>query len=340
MKNKLFKLLPILLLVFFASCDQAPIFYDIAKEVELAEPTVQGDVHSIVKLGSKLYTQNNKIFVKDLKNTQGWTTTVKPPEDGRVVRLASDETYLYALTAEQTENKDGIQKFKFVLSSSLVGTGTWTEVESKEITVEDDDDSTTGIVLFDNGVNGDATSTTGRNAYFRIDGIVYNLTSGAKGTAVSTNGAGDATLAAANLSGTDYFSDTLAFCSDGVDTLYKANAEDETIESSTDNTNWENPVTIENATVMAYAKDKLYVGTTSGLEQVTLDTEGGTPESASNLGSNAEATLGSKYILSIATFGDADGDAIYAGAISLTSSKNHAHALWGYYQSRGNWNYE
>lgn len=334
MKNKLFKLLPLLLLVLFVSCDQAPIFYDIAREIELAEPNVQGDVHSIVKLKDKLYTQNNKIFSKDLKDPQGWTVSTKP--EGRVVKLASDDKHLYAVTAEQLENVDGKQKFKYILWSSEDGTGTWNDIETKEFTIEDDDDDNSGIVLFDNGVN----EATGRNAYFRVDGKVYNLTTtGSKGTEVTGSGVGKATVAAAKGPSKDYFSDSLVFCSSG-SKLYSI--KDGKVATSTDNENWiSSSVSVSNTTAMTYGYDKLYVGTTAGVEQVNLDGVGGDPESvSSHTGSNAEAALGGRYIISIATFGAIDENAIYAGAISLTSSKNHSHALWGYYPDRDNWNYE
>ncbi len=329
MKNKLLKFLPLLLIVLWTSCSQAPIFYDIAREIKLADANVPGDVYSIVKLGNTLYTQNSKIFSKGLKDERGWSSSSSP--SGRVIKLASDDEYLYALTAEQTNNDDSGKEFEYKLWSSLNAAGDWKTIETKELSVDDEDDIT-GIVLFDNGVN----EASGRKAYFRKGGIVYNLTSGVKGDAVTATSASASTVAAAKGSSGDYFSDSLAFCANG-SKLYEV--KDGVLKLSTNGTDWSDPLAIGTVNALTFGDGELYAATDSGIKIVSLDASG-ILTSVSSFGSNASLVFDDSKIISIATFGAADDNAIYAGAISATSSKNNAHALWGYYPSRGNWNYE
>ncbi len=318
MKNIL-KFIPILLL--FVACSQEPIFWAIAQEIELEEPNVIGNINSIVKLKGNLYTQNGNVYKKDLNTIRGWTKIDAP---GRVVALASDDNYLYALVAGQTDDEGLTHAYS--LHASNGGNGNWAKIK----------ESSSAIVLFDNGVIGDDVNTTGRNAYARIDGTVYLLSGTTTTEQAST---GENAVAAANLGGTDHFSNTRAFCSDGTDTLYSVRDGKVKTSSTNADDSWVDfSVSITDATVMVYAKDRLYVGTEEGLEQVTLDAEGGNPTSVSNLDSNAEATTGDMQITSIGYFDDTDGNAIYAGAIEQYSTNDNG--LWGYYPSRGNWNFE
>ena len=84
---------------------------------------------------------------------------------------------------------------------------------------------------------------------------------------------------------------------------------------------------------------RLIAGTKKGLEEIKLDGSK-KPTSAGNLESNAEAAFGESEIFCVAVFHSTDGSnhTTYAGAGKASLSKYNA--LWGYYPSRGNWNYE
>ncbi len=324
--KKIIKLIPFLLLFLLIACEQGIIFHDIALEIELEEPNILGNVNSIVKLNGMLYTQNGNIYNKGLTQERGWTKMSAP---GRVTALASNATHLYALTAEQTDDEG--EAHAYTVWASVDGTGNWTKVTGAA--------SVNTIVLFDNGVLGDADDSTDRKAYVRIEGEVKELIGTVMGSAITTHGADSSTVAAARSNGNDYFSNTRAFCSTGTKLYSVIN---DVIHSSSTNTaeapTWDDlEVSITDATVMVYADDKLYIGTSLGLEQVSLDASGD-PSQATNLPSNAEATTGEKEISALGYFSSFGNNAIYAGATERYSLIGNG--LWGYYPSRGNWNFE
>ncbi len=330
--TKFLKFIPFLLLLL--SCSQEPMFYAITQEIELEEPNVIGNANSIVKLKGDLYTQNGNVYKKPVGTVRGWVQITAP---GGVVALASDEVNLYALTANQTDDEGYAHTYQvYVLVN---GNGDWQKISgvSKDIVTEEGAVYVNAIALFDNGVVGESDNTTNRAAYVRIDSTVKKLngTSATDLTTQPTNAS--SIIAAANLGGKDCFSSTRSFCSNGTDTLYSVI--DGNVKTSSNNVDWiDSAVGVTDATVMEYATDKLYVGTSLGLQQIMLNAVGGTPSSVTNLGSNAEATTGEKEITEVAFFGSVDNDAIYAGAIEQYNTRNNG--LWGYYPARGNWNLE
>ena len=219
----------------------------------------------------------------------------------------------------------------------VLGTSGWQKIEgaSSDILL-----GSKAIALFDNGGN-----AAGTNAYIRVNGKVYKLNGinpvSSLGANITNNGASDKTVACAHLGGNDWFLDTVSICStNGIPAakLYKASGK--TISYSTDGTNYTSSVsTGETITCIAYdkANKRLIAGTKKGLEAIPLNSAG-IPQSAGTLESNAEAALGTSEIFSVASFGDADGNALYAGAGKEKTTKTNA--LWGYYPWRGNWNYE
>ncbi len=318
-------LLTLLLFIFFASCSQEPIFYDISREIKLEEPNVLGNVNSIVKLKDHLYTQNGNIYKKGLKEQRAWNEISNP---GRTVALASDANHLYALVAGQVDDDGEVHSYQLYVL--IDGLGSWKTVAGA---------SSSSIVLFDNGVVGDSTTTSGRRAYIRIAEEVKQLSGDTLGATTTANGAGKETVAAAALGGTDYFSNTRSFCSDGINTLYSIRDDKVSTSPSNLDDSWtDSDVSISDATIMVYALDKLYVGTSIGIEQVQLKAEGDVPDTKSNLPSNAEATTGELIITTLAFFQSVDDNTIYAGAIEQLGTKYNA--LWAYYPSRGNWNFE
>ncbi|MDE5798217.1 MAG: hypothetical protein K2H73_04270, partial [Treponemataceae bacterium] len=107
------------MLAFVATACHEVIFYEIRQEVKLADAQVSGDINSIVRFGmggkEYLFVQSGNIYCKEL---QAGPTTSEPYEGqwkkadkgiigtGNVIRLAADETYLYALAVRIEEDED------------------------------------------------------------------------------------------------------------------------------------------------------------------------------------------------------------------------------------------
>ncbi|WP_428770187.1 hypothetical protein V1L52_12825 [Treponema sp. HNW] len=315
-----------LLGLLIISCSQEPIFWAIDQEIKLTDPSIKGNVYSVVRSGSFLYTANGNIYKKPVKTERGWEKISKPA--GNAVYLAASNSHIYALSA----GGETVQ----VYALNVTG-GEWQPVPGTSGKADE-------IVLFDNKL----TSASDSAAYVRVGGKVYKLNGPAPVSPLSeitTNGAGNKTLAAAYIDGSesgstagDYFSDTRTFCSDGA-RLYSADGK--TIKKGTTNSDLTNTSvsTSETVTCLVYdeKENRLIAGTKKGLEEIKLNGSG-VPQKAGLLGANAEAAFGESEIFSVACFGGEDNNAIYAGAGRTASSKNNA--LWGYYPSRGNWNYE
>ena len=307
--------------IILASCSQLPIFWAIEQEIKLAEPAIKGNVYSVVRCGNYLYAANGNVYKKPLKSERGWIEFPKP-EEGRTTHLASDGTNLYALNAQTSSGTTNYQVWV-----SPTASGSWQKISGA---------SGSDVVIFDNGVIGSA----GRNAYVRVGGNVYKLLPTGKSTTAEspTNGAGANTKAAAAGSSGDYFSDNRAFCS-GAGKLYSA--EGKTIKWGTTNADLTNTSVQTSEIITCLVCDapnsRLIAGTKKGLEEIKLDGSN-KPISAGILESNAEAAFGESEIFCVASFDNADDNAIYAGTGKASASKHNA--LWAYYPSRGNWNYE
>ena len=131
MKNKiLYTVLLILTIFALVSCENEPIFYNIAKEVPLLDSVVTGNVYSMVEQGNYLFAANGKIFRKG-KNEEvtpqvnPWKSFDKP--EGAIIKLASTDNYLYALSVHpclHRELQDYILRYRnqaFGLLSHLQG---------------------------------------------------------------------------------------------------------------------------------------------------------------------------------------------------------------------------
>ena len=302
------------------SCSQQPIFWAIEQEIKLAEPTIKGNVYSVVRCGDYLYAANGNVYRKHRTSERGWEKIPSPPKSAAY--LASSNSDVYALGTDKNDCQ------VYVLNGN-----TWQEVSGASGKANE-------VVIFDNGV----IHATGRNAYVRVGGSVYKLLPTGKDTAAqpATNGAGAKTVAAAAGSSVDYFSDTRAFCSDG-SKLYSVADDGKTIKWGTTNADLSNTPVQAAETITCLVcdsvNDRLIAGTKKGLEEIKLDGSK-KPTSAGNLESNAEAAFGESEIFCVAVFHSTGGSnhTTYAGAGKASLSKYNA--LWGYYPSRGNWNYE
>ncbi|HZK20435.1 MAG TPA: hypothetical protein VFC68_06910 [Treponemataceae bacterium] len=88
----------LIILFCFTSCDQAPIFSAINKEIELEEAVITGNVFSMIEISGTLYTANGRIYSKNTSDIRGWTEHSKP--SGRVTKVAKKDDNLYALVEE------------------------------------------------------------------------------------------------------------------------------------------------------------------------------------------------------------------------------------------------
>jgi len=311
--------------IILASCSQQPIFWAIEREIELAEPAIRGNVYSVVRCKDYLYAANGNVYRKPLKSERGWEKISKP--EGNAVYLASSNYfpttifYVYALSAKG----ESVQVYSY-----NPNTNTWQEVSGASGKANE-------VVIFDNGDIRD-----GRNAYVRVGGKIFKLNGAdpvsALGSNITTNGAGANTKAAAAGSSGDYFSDNRPFCS-GAGKLYSADGK--TVKWGTTDTDLTNTSvqTSEIITCLVFdvANSRLIAGTKKGLEEIKFDGSK-KPISAGILESNAEAAFGESEIFCVASFDNDDNNAIYTGTGKASASKHNA--LWGYYPSRGNWNYE
>lgn len=323
--NIVYLLVSLILTTFVLGCSQDPIFSDIAQEIKLDDPTVRGNVHSMVQLRDNLYATNGKIVTKPISQKAGWKEYSSPDE--YVTKVASDENNLYALVTKQADKGDS---YSYKVFAQVNASGNWTQITS----------STSPITIFDNGASGAA-----RFAYLRDSSGVKQLNGAtlyASLTSITENGAGTRTVSAAFLtSGSQtFFADTLAFCSDGTN-LFKANGS--TIQYGKDLTSLEleNGLSMdEEPTSFAYYKESdssnyILVGTKSGIKKVTLSDN--KPTAVSSFGSNADTAFGTYIALNVFAFPEEPGSC-YVSIVKKTSSRYNG--LWGYYSDRGNWNYE
>ena len=92
----------------FSSC-QDVIYSNIRKEVELRSASVQSDVRSIVRFKNDLYVANGNIYHKNsaVNFVGGWGKTFSP-SSGKVLVLAADSNFLYALVGvSKQDEKEG-----------------------------------------------------------------------------------------------------------------------------------------------------------------------------------------------------------------------------------------
>ncbi|MFP3089209.1 hypothetical protein LQZ21_02655 [Treponema sp. TIM-1] len=86
-------LLFIPLCLFFFSCDQHPIFFDISREVKPKEPYIPGSPTKIVSSGNTLYVSNGKGLYHN--QGSGWSPIDKP--SGTITDLAVAGSTLYCI---------------------------------------------------------------------------------------------------------------------------------------------------------------------------------------------------------------------------------------------------
>lgn len=368
----------------FTSCNGV-VFDTIREEVKLSDAQIQGTIHSLIRvtdssdLKEYLYLSANPVvWKKDIDNAVKnggtdstdyttsehghWLTTSRPGNN--YVRLAANHNgEIYSLSSivkevtDDGEMEEISRELKY-LDTSVKDAG-WQ-------TVTFADESISSEISLDSSIF--CTNTPkyeNRYAFVRIDGKIYkleggkatlieesseyNFTSGDNSTSIYSSARGVSTFdgrifyftgSAAITSNESYNSDaTMIYYADSTTVYYRADGDSKWTAVSCDSSAIRS---------IAVTKDKLLLGTTSGLDNTALN-EGKPTGSATTISANATSTLSSSYIVPILltidpTKSDTATD-IYAasnfeGNPSSTSATRKNASLWSYYPARSKWNRE
>ena len=291
-----------------------------------------------------------------------WLTTSRPGNN--YVRLAANhngEIYSLSSIVKEVTNDGEMEE----ISKELKYLDT-SDKDAVWQTVTFDDESITSKISSASSIFCTNTpKNENRYAFIRIDGKIYeleggkatlieesrkyNFTSGDNSTSIYSSANGVSTFdgsifyfteSAAITSNESYNSDaTMIYYANSTTVYYRAVGDSEWTAVSCDSSAIRS---------IAVTKDKLLLGTTSGLDNTALS-EGKPTGSATTISANATSTLSSSYIVPILltidpTKSDTDTD-IYAasnfeGNPSSTSATRKNASLWSYYPSRTKWNRE
>ena len=346
MKNKiLFTVLVIFTIFALVSCENEPIFYNIAKEVPLLDSVVKGNVYSMVEQGNYLFAANGKIFRKGKSEEvtpQGnpWKIFDKP--EGAIIKLASTDDYLYALSVSDTSSDN--PTYTIYASSAVSGDTkpTWIKIEASGVKT-----------IFDN----EALPSIGKlRAFYSTKDGVYELTNGTAsseniltvGNLVSSKEEVDkekpsfaVKAAYVELNDTTLFADDLSFCSDKKTTFYKV--DEKFVRYSTDaGENWitVNPDISDSASACYYeykGNAWIYVGTSpydgDGVQAVNLKSDKTPTTTVSKpVGENLASCLDDTQVIGLYPFPFGSGN-LYAASVVLlsTTAFSNDNQLWGYY---------
>ena len=342
MKNKiLYTVLLILTIFTFFSCENEPIFYNIAKEVPLLDSVVTGNVYSMVEQGEYLFAANGKIFRKGkteevTPQANPWKLFDKP--EGVIIKLASTDDYLYALSVADTSSEN--PTYTIYASPAVSGSTkpTWTKVEASGVKT-----------IFDNEAYDD---TSKLRAFFSTKDGIFELKDG---NADSTNQKTENNLISTKSEGASFavkasyvsdlditlFSDDLSFCSDKETNFYKV--DEKIVRYSTDGgKNWTTvkPDISDSASACYYEYEGnawIYVGTAPydgpGLQAINLKSDKTPTTTVSEpVGENIASCLDDTQVIGLYPFPFGSGN-LYAASVVLlsTTAFSNDNQLWGYY---------
>ena len=345
MKNKILYIALLIFTIFaLVSCENEPIFYNIAKEVPLLDSVVTGNVYSIIEHDGNLYAANGRIFRKG--NTEEvtseknpWKAVEKP--EGTIIRLASTSSYIYALSVTTKGEKNTYQIYACDTTAEITK-DSWKKIEVSGVKT-----------IFDNEAYNDTSKL--RAFYSTKDGI-FELKDGKadsinlkeESNIISTKKEvddEDASYAVkasyVELNNTTLFSDDLSFCSDRKTTFYKI--DEKLVKYSTDGgTNWTTvkPDISDSASACYYENNGsawLYIGTAPydgpGLQAVNLTSNNIPTTTVSEpVGENIASCLDDTQVIGLYPFPYGSGN-LYAASVILlsTSAFSNDNQLWGYY---------
>ena len=168
--------------LLFTSCHDN-IYALIEKEVELDTSGLKGDISNIVRCNDYLFLANGNIYGKKAVTlaelgTHNWSGVNSPVSgksefnvSNRVVWLAADDTYLYALALFHDEDDNGANYDDARAIYAAKVEDDFITLEWEKV-IEASDDKIK--IIFDNKAN------SGRNAYANIGGKVYKLSGTSK----------------------------------------------------------------------------------------------------------------------------------------------------------------
>lgn len=345
-------------LAFVATACHEVIFYEIRQEVKLADAQVSGDINSIVRFGMDgkeyLFVQSGNIYCKELKPEP----TMSEPYEGQwkkaskggigngiVIRLAADETHLYALAVRIEEDEDEGENYSAeqTLYCSIDGSE-WKKID---------------LTLPPKGANTlfctNSPNPAHRKAFLNINKTVYELNGE---TATLRTDISD------NPKACVWFAGGVIFSATGAATTNESAVAEPTLwyEGSGNNistystSDKKNPDHTKDAGYTIYAlactSNFLLAGTDNGLLYFGLDN--GLPNGTTDSGTNVSSTLSSYYevhnVLAVdpsrpSKKGDEKAGDIYAttvfeGTSSNTGASSDNQGLWAYYPGRAHWNRE
>lgn len=368
----------------FTSCNGV-VFDTIREEVKLSDAQIQGTVHSLIRVTDSsdskeyLYLSANPVVWKknvdeavrnggtdstDYTTSEHghWSTTSRPGNN--YVRLAANHNgEIYSLSSIVKEVTDDGEMEEISRELKYLDTS---DKDALWQTVTFDDESITSEISLASSIFCTNTpKNENRYAFVRIDGKIYkleggkatlieesseyNFTSGDNSTSIYSSARGVSTFngstfyfteTAAITSNESYNSDaTIIYYASGTTVYYRAAGDSGWTSVSCDSSDIRS---------IAVTKDKLLLGTTSGLDNTALN-EGKPTGSATTISANATSTLSSSYTVPILltidpTKSDTATD-IYAasnfeGNPSSTSATRKNASLWSYYPARSKWNRE
>lgn len=291
-----------------------------------------------------------------------WSTTSRPGNN--YVRLAANHNgEIYSLSSIVKEVTDDGEMEEISRELKYLDTS---DKDAVWQTVTFDDESITSEISLASSIFCTNTpKNKNRYAFVRIDGKIYkleggkatlieesseyNFTSGDNSTSIYSSARGVSTFdgstfyfteTAAITSNESYNSDaTIIYYASGTTVYYRAAGDSGWTSVSCDSSNIRS---------IAVTKDKLLLGTTSGLDNTALN-EGKPTGSATTISANATSTLSSSYTVPILltidpTKSDTATDIYTAsnfeGNPSSTSATRKNASLWSYYPARSKWNRE
>ena len=284
----------------FFGCPQVTMLGQIDKETKLEEAVIKGSVRSVVYFQNNLYACDGNIYVKKADAVRGWSKAAPP--SGHIVKLAADTDNIYALTRENN----------LYNLYTMTNGNSWNKVE-----LTGDEKI---ITIFDTGsaFNADSDSGTNSTAYIEIkngETVSYKQLNG--------NGIQEPSVSPkSSIVSGDYYAinegtkekPQWVIKGTGDTTLIPVNGTIHSIALSPDT-------------------ETLYVATNIGVKSYST-TDG---KDKSLPGPNAPSTVKSSYnYFSVFAY----EDAIYAAPALEGNVGSGVNGLFGYYESRGNWNVE
>lgn len=288
-------------------CPQVTMLGQIDKETKLEEAVIKGLVGSVVYFKDNLYACDGNIYVKNADAVRGWSKVDAP--SGHIVKLAADATNLYAMSVT-TDNANKTTKQLYTTTDGKK----WDEVS---ITLASGEEIST---IFDTGsaLNADSAFGTNSTAYIEIkngETVSYKQLNGTP-TPTPSDTPKSSIVSGGYYATNEGTKDKPQWVIKGVDgtTLIPVKGTIQSIALSPD-------------------KSTLYVATNAGVKSYNVadKTEKTLP------GPNAPSMVKSSYNY-FAVF--AYGDAIYAAPALEGNVGSGVNGLFGYYESRGNWNVE